>query len=187
MSRVILIHGWDGNPEEGWFPWFKSEMERRGFAVTIPVMRCQPPRQEIWVPQIREVVGQPDAETYLIGHSAGCISILRYLESLPDDVQIGGVVLVAGFKDDLKQEELRNYFATPLYWSKIKTKARRFIAIHSDDDRWVPLEHGDVFREKLDADIYVLRHRKHFSGESGIKELPEARDAILRIHDTYTQ
>lgn len=30
MKRVIIVHGWDGYPEEGWFPWFKKELEEKG-------------------------------------------------------------------------------------------------------------------------------------------------------------
>ena len=28
MKRVFIIHGWDGYPEEGWFPWLKEELEK---------------------------------------------------------------------------------------------------------------------------------------------------------------
>ncbi|MFH1099029.1 MAG: alpha/beta fold hydrolase, partial [Candidatus Uhrbacteria bacterium] len=145
MPRVILVHGWDGHPEEGWFPWFKRELEARGFSVTIPTMRCQPPQMDVWVPQLAEVVGTPDQETYLIGHSAGCITILRYLEQIPEEQKVGGVVLVAGFTDDLGFEELKNYFATAIDWPRIRARANGFIAIHSDNDKYVPLRHSDVF------------------------------------------
>lgn len=181
MPRVILVHGWDGNPNEGWFPWFKREMESRGFVVTVPTMRVQPPEMRVWVPQLAETVGTPDADTYLIGHSAGCVTILRYLEGLPEGTQIGGAVLVAGFTDNLGYEELKNYFGTPINWPRIRSRARGFIAIHSDNDQYVPLRHGDVFQEQLGAEVIVLHDRKHFEGGSGITELPEARDAVLRL------
>ena len=29
MQRVFIIHGWDGYPEEGWFPWLKKELEAK--------------------------------------------------------------------------------------------------------------------------------------------------------------
>jgi len=32
-KRVFLIHGWEGSPEEGWRPWLKKELEKRGFKV----------------------------------------------------------------------------------------------------------------------------------------------------------
>jgi len=181
MRRIILVHGWDGHPEEGWFPKFRQEMEVQGFVVTIPTMRCQPPQMDVWVPQLAEVVGTPDENTYLIGHSAGCITILRYLEGLPEGQKVGGVVLVAGFTDPLGFEELKNYFTTPLDWPKIRSKAGGFIAIHSDNDKYVPLRHGDVFKAQLGAEVVMLKSRGHFAGSDGTTELPEARDAVLRI------
>lgn len=26
-KRIFIIHGWDGFPEEGWFPWLNKAME----------------------------------------------------------------------------------------------------------------------------------------------------------------
>ena len=34
--RGFLIHGWEGYPEEGWRPWLKNELEKRGFTVSVP-------------------------------------------------------------------------------------------------------------------------------------------------------
>lgn len=182
MLRVILIHGWEGHPEEGWFPWFKREMEAKGFVVTIPAMQpAEAPSRDAWVPQLAGVVDAPDADMYLVGHSAGCITILRYLEGLSDDQKVGGAVLVAGFTDDLGFKELTNYFATPIDWPRIRARAQGFVAIHSDNDKYVPLSHGDVFKEQLGAELIVLHDRKHFDGGSGITKLPEARDAVLQL------
>jgi len=38
MKRAYIIHGWDGYPEEGWFPWLKKELENKGYHVEIPSM-----------------------------------------------------------------------------------------------------------------------------------------------------
>ncbi len=37
-KRAFIIHGWDGYPEEGWFPWIKRELEKKGFITQIPAM-----------------------------------------------------------------------------------------------------------------------------------------------------
>ncbi|MDO8622527.1 MAG: alpha/beta fold hydrolase [bacterium] len=182
MRRVILVHGWEGHPEEGWFPKFRKDLEEQGFVVTVPAMEpADAPSQARWVPQLATTVSMPDEDTYLVGHSAGCITILRYLEGLPDRAKVGGVVLVAGFTDNLGFEELKNYFTTPIDWPKIRAKAGGFFAIHSDDDKYVPLSHADVFTRELGATALVLRGRKHFAGSDGTTELSEARDAILTL------
>ncbi|MFH1099154.1 MAG: alpha/beta hydrolase, partial [Candidatus Uhrbacteria bacterium] len=83
--------------------------------------------------------------------------------------------------DDLGFEELKNYFATAIDWPRIRARANGFIAIHSDNDKYVPLRHSDVFKEQLGAEVVVLHDRQHFEGGSGITELPEARDAVIRM------
>ena len=37
-KRVFIIHGWEGYPEECWFPWLKTEIEKTGFEVVVPNM-----------------------------------------------------------------------------------------------------------------------------------------------------
>ena len=39
MKRVYIIHGWEGYPEEGWFPWLKKELEDRGFDALLEMSR----------------------------------------------------------------------------------------------------------------------------------------------------
>lgn len=97
-KRVFIIHGWDGYPEEGWFPWLKKELEAKSFTVFVPQLpKPDEPRIDNWVPELRKVVGNPDEQTYFVGHSMGCQTIARYLETLPEGVKVGGAVFVAGF------------------------------------------------------------------------------------------
>ena len=49
MKRVFIIHGWEGFPEEGWFPWLKNELEAKGFEVHVPNMPdSEHPRIQKW-------------------------------------------------------------------------------------------------------------------------------------------
>lgn len=69
MKRVFIVHGWAGFPEEGFFPWLKSELIKRGFSVFVPVMpNALAPKIEEWIPFLSEQVGKPDSETYFVGH-----------------------------------------------------------------------------------------------------------------------
>ena len=143
------------------------------------------PKLSLWLPKLQEAIGTPDEELYLIGHSAGCITILRYLEKLPPGVKVGGVVLVAGFTDDLGYEELKNFFTTAVPLADIREKAKGFVVIHSDNDPFVDLKFADIFKEKLGAEVIIKHNAKHFSGardkEESCTSLPEVAQAVLRL------
>src|SRR4030067_1715780 len=107
-KRLIIVHGWEGDPEEGWFPWLKTEMEKRGWEGSVPAMpNSAEPKQARWLPYLQTVVGKVDKNTFMVGHSLGCITILRFLEQLPKKESIGGAILVAGVDNPLKDKEIK--------------------------------------------------------------------------------
>lgn len=184
-KKVFIIHGWDGYPEEGWFPWLKKELEQKGFEVFIPAMpNPDEPKIEEWVQFLANIVGNPDENTYFIGHSIGCQAIIRYLEKI--DKKIGGVVFVAGWfiLSDMETEEEKiigkPWIETRIDFSKVKTTTNNFVAIFSDDDKVIPLEENKkLFEEKLNAKIIIEHNKGHFSGSDGVTELPMVLNSIL--------
>lgn len=189
-KRVFIVHGWDGHPEEGWFPWLKRELESRGFEVYVPQLPDPGnPRIHNWVPTLAKTVGIPDEHTYFVGHSMGCQTIARYLESLPEKTVVGGAVFVAGFfkrltgleNDPDVQATDRHWLTAPLDLKKVKSHLPKSIAFFSDDDPWVPLENLDDFRDKLGSEIVVEHAKSHFNENAGITELPEVLEAVLKI------
>ncbi len=188
-KRVFVIHGWEGYPEEGWFPWLKGELEAKGFRVEVPAMPDRAaPRIEKWVWYLVERVDNPDKDTFLIGHSIGCQTILRYLQTLKENQQVGGVVLVAGFTTltpaatptPEEQAIARPWLETPIDWDIVKHRSKHFTAIFSNTDPFVPIENAKVFASKLDAEVIIEQNKGHFSGSDSVRELPSARDAVLR-------
>lgn len=190
MKRVFIIHGWDGYPEEGGFPWLKKELEEKSFQVKVPAMPYPlHPKIEEWVPFLRKVVGKPDENTFLVGHSIGAQTILRYLESLDQDAKIGGVIFLAGWINLYDQafetagdaEIARPWLNTPINWEKVKSHATNFTAIFSDNDPFVPLTDSEIFKEKLGAKIVVEKSKAHYSGSDGITELPMVLKELLHF------
>ena len=182
MKRIVLVHGWEGYPKEAWFPWFKKQMELKGFGVEVPQMpNPDNPRMDEWVSKLAELVGSPDRDTYLIGHSLGCIIILRYLENISGKGFIGGAVLVAGFTNSLEIKEIRDFFEKPVDWEKVLSACPKFTAIHSDNDPYVPMKHADIFKDKLCAKIVVQHGKGHMGGSDNMKEFQPAVDAMMEI------
>ena len=190
QKRAFIFHGWDGYPEEGWFPWLKQELETKGFVVPVPQLpMADEPRINNWVNEIKELISNPDDKTYFVGHSMGCQAIARYLESLPEGTQVGGAVFVAGFfkrltnleDDDLTRDVAREWLETPLDLNKVASRLKKSVAIFSDDDPYVPLDNQEQFANILHSKIIIEHGKEHFSGSTGITQLPVALEALLSL------
>lgn len=179
-KRVYIIHGWGDKPESGWLPWLKTELQKKDYQVFVPAMpNTDAPSIPEWVNYLSELVGQPDENTYFIGHSIGCQTILRYLQTL-EGKKIGGIVLVAGWLEltNLNKEEktvAKPWLETPIDFKKIKQATGENITIFlSDNDPFVPVEKNKkIFEKKLQAKIILEYGKGHFSGYDGLKKLSE--------------
>lgn len=185
-KRVFIVHGWDGYPNEGWFPWLKKELAERNFEVVVPAMPGPAePKIEVWVSHLSKIVGYVDGNTFFVGHSIGCQTILRYLERLPALKKVGGAVFVAGWftLSDLETEEEKiigkPWIETPIDFEKIERHTQNFFAIFSDDDEVVPISNKEIFEQKLGAKTIVEHGKGHFSGTDGVTELPAVLETIL--------
>jgi len=187
MKRAFIVHGWGGTVREGWFPWLKSELEKNGFIVQIPPMpNPDQPTIKEWTEHLTKVVGTPDEETFLIGHSIGCQTIIRYVETL--DRRIGGAVFVAGFftlsgiDADEERKLARPWLEEPIDVKRVKRNLKGSVAILSTNDEYVPfVENRTMFEGRLGSEIVVEKDKGHLGGEARIKILPSALDAVLRL------
>lgn len=182
MQRVFLIHGWTGRPTNDWFPWAKHELQKRGYEVLVPEMPDPDyPKIEPWVAKIKEAVGKPRPDDILVGHSMGCQGVLRYLQTLPEEIKIQKVILVAGFEDlkDAAFEALEDWETfkpwknAKMDYGKIRRRADNWIAVFSDDDPFVDYEtNSKIFKKELGAKIVLQKSMKHFSQEDNVFSLP---------------
>ncbi|MBN2052924.1 serine hydrolase family protein [Candidatus Woesearchaeota archaeon] len=186
MKKAYLVHGWEGNPENCWFPWLKHELEERGYTVFAPAMPDpENPRINTWVGALKKII-KPDQNTILIGHSIGCQTILRYLESIDTKIKFGGVFLVAGFVHlkglESKEEKdiAKPWLSTPINWEKVRKNSKKFVAFFSDNDVFVPVEDSKIFKEKLNAKIILEHNKGHFDDEATIKEFPSLLKEIIK-------
>jgi uncharacterized protein len=194
MKRVFIVHGWGGSPNEEIHKWMNKELKSRGFdvhALTMP--NTEEPKIDDWVSFLKEQASSPDENTFFIGHSVGCQTILRYLETLQEKIKIGGVVLIApwvnlletAYENPREEKKIAEpWIATPIDWDKIKTHTDNFIAIFSDNDFCVPLSNKDIFKEKLGAKIIIEHEQGHFTEETNITKVPSALNLVLEMSNT---
>lgn len=191
-KRVFIIHGWSGSPLEAWIPWLKAELQKEEFRVSAPSMPDPDrPRISTWVKAVGGAVGRPDGDTFFVGHSIGCQTILRYLQAFDEVPNVGGNVLVAPWTrltaaayGDAEDRDIANeWLNTAIQWERLSNN--RFITIFSDNDPLVPLSEARVFMDKLRAKVIIKKKAGHLGGESGIKMLPEALRSVLEMASTH--
>ena len=188
MKKVYIIHGWSGSPDEPMLKWLALKLEKKGFEVHVPVMPDpDEPKIETWIPFLSKLVGVPDENTFFIGHSIGCQTIIRYLETLPEGTKIGGAVFVAGWYDvrNLETEDewkiVRPWVDTPRNDEKIRSVVNKAMVILSDNDPFVAPENRSSWEEKVGAKIILEHNKGHFNEDAGVTSLPSALQAILEI------
>lgn len=192
MKKVFIIHGWDGSPEEPMHEWLKKKLEEKGFEVSVPEMpNSAEPEINSWISKIKEIVENPNEKTYFIGHSVGCQGVLRYLETLNSNVNIGGVIFIAPWMhldEKTIQEEgkevveiAKPWMETPINWDKVKTHTNNFVCIFSDNDPYVPLTNKELFKEKLSAKTIIEHNKGHYDPDSNITENPTALNELLKL------
>jgi uncharacterized protein len=179
MKRVFIIHGWEGNPNDGWKRWLRAALEKEGYKVIAPQMpNAEMPQMAEWISTLSELVGKPDKDSYFVGHSLGCIAILRYLETLEEGDQVGGCVLVAGFIDDLGIRPIRNFLLSELDAKKVKKRCRNFVVISSEKDPYIPFEKTQHMIDALGAKFVLEKGKGHITETY---ELQSALDSLLSM------
>lgn len=164
MKNALILHGTSSNPTENWFAWLEMKLKAAGWKTWVPDLPlAEKPNVGRYYQFIFNNNWQFTSESILIGHSSGAVAILGILERLPADVQVDTCYLVGAFKDDLGWDSLRELFTKPYDFAKIKTKAKKFVFIHSDNDPHCPLAGAQFLATKLDGELLVQKGQQHFS------------------------
>ena len=136
MKNAIILHGIGSTPNNFWFPYVKSELEKKGYEVWVPQLP-QPdnPDIDVYVPYILKQ-GVFTEETVIIGHSSGASIILAVLEKL--EVRIDQTILVSAFltRGGKRPAKAVKPQEDDYYWKKIQANVEQFVIINSTNDPW---------------------------------------------------
>ncbi len=143
----------------------KKELEQKGLQVWVPDL---PQADQPNIARYNEFIFQNqdwifDEETAIVGHSSGAVAILGLLQHLPNNTKVGTCILVGSFKNDLGWSSLSELFLEELNFELIRSKAQKFILVHSDNDPYCPLEHAEYLAEKLNGQLIVKTSQGHFN------------------------
>lgn len=193
--RIILVHGFNANPNMNFHPWLRDELHVAGFEVIAPELPLKMPARDpnapvdadiiegINMPALMEVmkkeIGYLKNEDILLGHSLGALAILQYLEMVEMTETPRAVILVAA-PWKVSRPELRRLFVDDLDADVLMWKAREFVVIHSADDKLVPIEHGRKLADQLRARFIETATDDHYMGA----QYPVLKETILEIAKT---
>ncbi|MEO3803484.1 alpha/beta hydrolase [Nonomuraea sp. B1E8] len=181
QRRASIIHGYGASPEDHWFGWLAEQLEANGIPTTIPALpNSQSPDPAQWAEAVRADVGIPHANSAIVAHSLGCLTVLRHLCSLPDGWHLGTLVLVAGFVDQLPAlPELNSFVADGCDVERLSDHIGRITVIRSDADPYVPPGHTDRLARLLGSPAEVVPGAGHFLASDGVTSLREVLEAIM--------
>ena len=173
--RVVIAHGWNDVPSNGWINWLATELQARGIEVVAPEFpHRHVPRLGRWIETLIEAAGKLDRNTVLVGYSLGSPTTLRLLNDYPGKVRIAGLVLVAGFGDGIR-ERPGALFRPALDFELIWKRARRRVCIYSDNDWLIAPERSKDLAQRIGAEEVVVLGAGHFVA---LKQLPRVTDRL---------
>ncbi|WP_419836571.1 RBBP9/YdeN family alpha/beta hydrolase [Xenorhabdus bovienii] len=183
-KKIIIVHGYSASPSSHWFPWLKEVLTEQGAEVMVPAMpESLAPIPEMWAKMLIDVIPKADDDTIFIGHSLGCVTLLRHLEAISSTAdRIGGYILVSGFDSPLENLPKLNIFtAEPLSYAFLREVTEHRISIISSNDYIVSPQFSHALANSLQTKIINVDNAGHFLDREGFTHLLPVYDALKTI------
>ena len=164
--NVVILPGSGCTPtrECNYYAWLESELKRRNICDDVRMSDMPDPhvcRRNVWVPFVENEL-KLDGASIVIGHSSGAVCALR----LAERNRVRGVVLVAGYDDDLgdANERASGYFGPDAFdYDKIRENCDgRIDCVIGMRDYLVEPSVQIALAEKLRARETRCENRSHF-------------------------
>ncbi|MDR0219055.1 MAG: alpha/beta hydrolase [Enterobacteriaceae bacterium] len=180
-KKVIIVHGYTASPSDNWFPWLKEVLTEQGADVIVPEMPdSSSPTPEAWAKKLMEVVPKADKNTIFVGHSLGCVVLLRHLEAICTTTnQIGGYTLVSGCDTaQVTLPELDIFMSPALDYVFLRNITEHRISIISSNDEIVSPQSSHELANSLQTEIINIENAGHFLDRDGFTRLPPVYEAL---------
>ena len=188
MKKIIVIHGYFASPYDHWFPWLQDKM-RMVYNLDVdilPMPTPETPSVEAWLATIHESLGTPDKETFVIAHSLGCVTLLRYLDTHKESFSLGGMILVSPFDKPLTLFPVLDSFVdVTLDYAKLARVVDQKYVIVSDNDTFVSPAITKALSAKLDCALLEIPEGGHFLGAEGFELFPEVYEVLKKMITKY--
>ncbi|MBD1229364.1 serine hydrolase family protein [Xenorhabdus griffiniae] len=180
-KRIIIVHGYTASPSSHWFPWLKEKLTEQGAEVIIPTMPdTSSPKPEAWAKMLMDVVSKADKDSIFVGHSLGCITLLRHLESIRSQhLHIGGYILVSGFDSpQITLPELNSFVVEPLDYAFLREITEHRFSLISSNDEIVSPQSSLALAHSLQTELINIDNGGHFLDRDGFTRLLPVYDIL---------
>ena len=184
----LLLHWWEGNWNNSWFPSTKKYLEK------LDIETFNPDLTNSEKPNIEEQL--KDLEKYdfikensvIISHSLWWILNLKFIEK--NDIKNSQIFLVAPAYDTKNDDYLKNivwnnysnlekYFSINIDFDKLNSLNNTYKIFLSENDKFINLDFAKKTYSKLDwVEFTLFKDKWHFTTRDWVLELPELTELI---------
>ncbi|KLU14296.1 MULTISPECIES: RBBP9/YdeN family alpha/beta hydrolase [Xenorhabdus] len=180
-KKIIIVHGYTASPSSHWFPWLKEKLIEQGAEVIIPTMPdTSSPKPEVWAKMLMDIVPEADKDSVFVGHSLGCITLLRHLASMRSQhLCIGGYILVSGFDvPQMTLPELDSFTVEPLDYAFLREVTKYRFSLISSNDEIISPQFSQALAHSLQTEVINIANGGHFLDRDGFNRLLPVYDIL---------
>ncbi|CAM3812427.1 RBBP9/YdeN family alpha/beta hydrolase [Xenorhabdus thuongxuanensis] len=180
-KKIIIVHGHTASPSSHWFPWLKEKLTEQGAEVIIPTMPdTSSPKPEAWAKMLMDIAPEADEDSIFVGHSLGCITLLRHLESMRSQhLRIGGYILVSGFDSpQITLPELDFFTVEPLDYAFLREVTEHRFSLISSNDEIISPQFSLALAHSLQTEVINIDNGGHFLDRDGFTRLLPVYDIL---------
>lgn len=175
-KQALILQGWYQKPESNWYPWLKTELEKRGFTTflpDLPTIHTDLPDMNKQIEHIEQLLTF-DNETIVFGHSLGCLLAMR----LAEKYLYKKMFLIAGWDFNDLSVEHRLFWKKPINHEAIKEHVREIYCVSSDNDPYMTAFTVEEMSKRLGGKFILVKGAGHFTDQFGIKKIVQILELI---------
>ncbi len=180
--KIFLIHGFEGVPNGGWRSWLMGEFSKLDvYTCALSMPTPESPMLAEWLDEVKRLVERnPNDDIYLVGHSLGGTTVLRFVEQY-NFANVKGIISVSAPCNKNKNEKIAEFLEKDFDFKIIKEKVRKIAVIHGDNDPLVPLTDAEQIARETGGELVVVPNGGHLNGSAGFVTLPQCFEILKKF------
>lgn len=173
----VIIPGLHNSDENHWQSHFESS--RPSEFIRINQLNWDEPDCESWINKIEEDLKEfKHSELILIGHSIGCMAIVKWFEKYRHLIK--GALLVA--PSDSEKASYPTYITgfSPIPSTKLPFPS---IVVASTNDHVTEMVRSKQFAKDWGSELHILKKAGHIEPKSGFGEWPVGLELLKELED----